>query len=116
LLALDRGRIGERYILGSENMSLARLLAMVTAQAGRKPPRLKLSPEVLWPLALACEGLATVTGITPLVTRDHLRMSRKLMYFSSAKAIAELGYAPRPASEAVADAIAWFRANGTVPA
>jgi dihydroflavonol-4-reductase len=116
LLALDRGRIGERYILGGENMSLAQLLAMVTAQVGRRPPWLKLSPAVLWPLAMACEGIATVAGITPLVTRDHLRMSRKLMYFSSAKAVAELGYAPRPASEAVADAIAWFRANGMVPA
>jgi dihydroflavonol-4-reductase len=115
LLALDRGRIGERYILGSENMSLAQLLGMVAAQVGRPPPRVKLPVTALWPLALACEGLARVAGITPLVTRDHLRMSRKLMYFSSAKAIAELGYAPRPASMAVADAIAWFRANGMVP-
>jgi dihydroflavonol-4-reductase len=115
LLALDRGRIGERYILGSENMSLAQLLGMVAAQVGRAPPRVKLPVTALWPLALACEGLARVAGITPLVTRDHLRMSRKLMYFSSAKAIAELGYAPRPASMAVADAIAWFRANGVVP-
>jgi len=115
LLALDRGRIGERYILGSENMSLAQLFGMVAAQVGRPPPRVKLPVTALWPLALACEGLAQVAGITPLVTRDHLRMSRKLMYFSSAKAIAELGYAPRPASVAVADAIAWFRANGMVP-
>jgi dihydroflavonol-4-reductase len=88
---------------------------MVAAQVGRSPPRVKLSRTVLWPVALAYEGLAKVAGITPLVTRDHLRMSRKLMYFSSAKAIAELGYAPRPASMAVADAIAWFRANGMVP-
>jgi dihydroflavonol-4-reductase len=115
LLALDRGRIGERYILGSENMSLAQLFGMVAAQVGRPPPRVKLPVTALWPLALACEGLANIAGITPLVTRDHLRMSRKLMYFSSAKAIAELGYAPRPASMAVADAIAWFRANGMVP-
>jgi dihydroflavonol-4-reductase len=115
LLALDRGRIGERYILGSENMSLAQLLGMVAAQVGKRPPRVKLSRTALWPVAMAYEGLAKFTGITPLVTRDHLRMSRKLMYFSSAKAIAELGYAPRPASVAVADAIGWFRANGMVP-
>ena len=47
---------------------------------------------------------------------QHLRMARKKMYFSSAKAIAELGYAPRPAQAAIADAVAWFRANGMVPA
>jgi dihydroflavonol-4-reductase len=76
---------------------------------------LRLPRELLWPAALACEGLAHLTGITPPVTRDHLRMARKKMFFSSAKAIAELGYAPRPARVAVADAIAWFRANGMVP-
>ena len=114
LLALEHGRIGERYILGGENLTLAQLLAMVAAQVGRKPPRIKLAREVLWPLALACEGIARLTGRDPLVTRDHLRMARKLMFFSSAKAIAELGYQPRPATEAIADAIAWFRAHGRI--
>ena len=60
------------------------------------------------------EGLARLTGIPPLVTRDHLKMARKKMFFTSAKAIAELGYAPRPARLAVEDAVAWFRANGMV--
>jgi dihydroflavonol-4-reductase len=110
LLALERGRIGERYILGGENLSLRALLGMVAAAAGRGPPRIRLSPALLWPLALACEA-AALAGIEPLVTRDHLRMARKLMYFSSAKAIAELGYAPRRAREAVRDAVAWFRAR-----
>ena len=115
MLALERGRIGECYILGGENLTLAALLGLVAAASGRRPPRMRLSRELLWPLALACEGLAHVTGINPLVTRDHLRMAGKPMFFSSAKAIAELGYAPRPAREAVIDAVAWFRANGMVP-
>jgi dihydroflavonol-4-reductase len=115
LLALERGRIGEKYILGGENLSLASLLALVAELAGRRPPRVRLSEGVLWPVALASEGLARVAGIAPLVTRDHLRMARKKMFFSSAKAQAELGYAARPAREAVADAIAWFRAQGVVP-
>ena len=115
LLALAHGRIGERYILGGENLTLAQVLGMVAAQVGRRPPRIKLAREVLWPLALACEGLAALTGIEPLVTRDHLRMARKLMFFSSAKAEAELGYRPRPAAAAIADAITWFRAHGKVP-
>ena len=115
LLALERGRIGERYILGSENLSLRDILALVAAEAGRRPPSIRLPAGLLWPVALACEGLARF-GIEPMVTRDHLRMARKKMYFSSAKAIAELGYAPRPAQAAIADAVAWFRANGMVPA
>ena len=112
LLAADRGTVGERYILGGENLTLAQVLALVDAETGRSQRRVRLPGTALWPLALACEGIARITGILPLVTRDHLRMARKLMFFSSAKAGRDLGYAPRPASAAVADAIAWFRANG----
>jgi dihydroflavonol-4-reductase len=115
VLALERGRVGERYILGSENLSLVELLTMVAEEAGRKPPWIRLPRELLWPVALAGEMLAHVTGMAPPVTRDHLRMARKRMFFSSAKAMSELGYAPRPARVAVRDAIAWFRANGMVP-
>ncbi len=115
LLALDRGRIGETYILGSENLSMAQLLGLIAEESGRNGRPIRLPNRLLWPLALASEGLARF-GIPPVVTRDHLRMARKKMYFSSAKAIAELGYAPRPARAAVADAIAWFRASGMIPA
>lgn len=114
VLALERGRVGERYILGGENVSLAHLLGLVAAVTGRAAPRIRLPGAALWPVAIVCEALARWVGVEPLVTRDHLRMARKRMFFSSAKAIAELGYAPRPAAEAVADAVAWFRANGLV--
>jgi dihydroflavonol-4-reductase len=116
ILALERGRIGERYILGSENLGMAELLALVAEESGRKAPTMKIPNAALWPVALACETLGHVAGIEPLVTRDHLRMARKKMYFSHAKASAELGYQPRPARAAVADAIAWFRAHGVIPA
>jgi dihydroflavonol-4-reductase len=116
VLALERGRIGERYILGSENLLLRDLLALIAAETGRAAPRLRLPRRLLWPVALGFEAVANLTGLTPLVTRDHLRMARKKMFFSSAKAVRELGYAPRPARLAVRDAIAWFRANGLVPA
>jgi dihydroflavonol-4-reductase len=114
--ALERGRVGERYILGSENLTLAELLRMVAEEAGRPPPRIRLPHELLWPVAIGAEVVARVSGREPPVTRDHLRMARKKMFFSSAKAIAELGYAPRPARDAVRDAIAWFRADGRVTA
>ena len=115
LLALERGRVGERYILGGDNLDMAALLALVAEAAGRRPPRIRLPVAALWPVALACEALARF-GVPPVVVRDHLRMARKKMFFSSAKAIAELGYAPRPARAAVEDAVAWFRANGVIPA
>ncbi len=109
LLALERGRIGERYILGGENLALRELFALIAEAAGRAPPRIRLPRRLLWPLALGMEAAAKLGGFTPLVTRDHLRMARKKMFFSSAKAIGELGYAPRPVRLAVADAVAWAR-------
>jgi dihydroflavonol-4-reductase len=111
MLALEHGRAGERYILGSENLSLHALLGLVDDVAGRTRWRMPLPRQALWPLALACEGLARF-GMEPMVTRDHLRMAAKTMFFSHAKAARELGYRPRPARDAVADAVAWFRARG----
>lgn len=116
MLALERGRIGEKYILGGENLTLRDVLALVAEAAGRRPPTIRLPGAALWPLALVCEVLARTTGIEPLVTRDHLRMARKKMFFSSAKAKAELGYDPRPAQAAVADAVAWLSTTGRLPA
>ncbi len=109
-LALERGEIGARYILGGENLLLRDLLAMVAAEAGRRPPRVRLAREMLWPLALGCEAAARLGLGAPLVTRDHLRMARKKMFFSSARAMRELGFTPRPVREAVRDAVAWFAA------
>jgi dihydroflavonol-4-reductase len=111
-LALERGRIGERYILGGENLLLKDLLVLVADVVGRRPPRIELPEAVVWPAALFMEGLARLTGIPPMMTRDHLKMARKKMFYSSAKAMSELGYAPRPARQAIEDAVAWFRANG----
>ncbi len=111
-LALERGRIGESYILGGENLTLRALLAQVAEAAGRAPPRLRVPIAAVWPAALAMEVGARLFGIEPRVTRDYLRMARKKMFYSSAKAAAELGYAPRPVRIAIADSLAWFRAAG----
>jgi dihydroflavonol-4-reductase len=108
-LALERGRVGERYILGGEDFSLGQVFAMAATAAGRRPPRVKLPIAPLIPVAMACEALARF-GIEPVVTRETLAMARKKMFFSSAKARTELGYAPRPAAQAITDAVAWFAA------
>jgi dihydroflavonol-4-reductase len=112
LAAAETGRIGERYILGGENMSLAEIIAEVSQVVGRRPPRLQIPHAVLFPVAMGAEFAARITGREPFVTLDGVRMSRKKMYFTSDKASGELGYKPRPAREAIADAVAWFKANG----
>jgi dihydroflavonol-4-reductase len=112
LLAAERGQIGERYILGGENLSLAEILGEVARVVGRRPPVLKIPYAVVLPIAAGAEMMARITGREPFTTLDGVRMSRKKMYFSSAKAVRDLGYAPRPAREAITDAIAWFEANG----
>jgi dihydroflavonol-4-reductase len=112
ILAFERGRIGERYILGGQNLSLQELLAAVAGLGGRRPPRIKLPRGPLFPLAFGAEMLALLTGKEPLLTRDALRMSRYRMFFTSAKAEQELGYRSRPYMEGVVDALAWFRDAG----
>jgi dihydroflavonol-4-reductase len=112
LLAAERGVVGERYILGGENLSLAHILAEVARVTGRRPPVVKLPYAIVLPIAVGAEMMARLTGREPFTTLDGVRMSRKKMYFSSAKAARELGYAPRPAIEAISDAVTWFEANG----
>jgi dihydroflavonol-4-reductase len=112
LLALDRGVIGQRYILGGEDVSLRQMLADIAALVGRKAPTVQLPRAPLYPLAFAAEAVAQVTGKEPFLTVDALKMAAHTMYFSSAKAEAELGYIARPYREGLADAIAWFRAAG----
>ena len=116
LLAEERGRVGERYILGGENLSLAEILRRIAALTGRKPPSLSIPIPLIWPIALGAEAWGRVSGKEPFVTCDGLRMARKTMYFSSAKAEGALGYRARPAQQALADAVTWFRQAGMVAA
>jgi dihydroflavonol-4-reductase len=114
VLALEKGRIGERYILGGQDVMLGGMLAEIAAIVGRKPPTVRIPRAPLFPLAWVNEQLARVTGATPFLTLDSLRMAKHRMFFSSAKAEAELGYRARPHGEALADAIAWFRGAGMI--
>jgi dihydroflavonol-4-reductase len=112
LAAMDKGRIGERYILGGQDLSLRAMLSEIAALTGRRPPTLALRRAPLYPLALAAEAVAQVTGKEPMLTRDALKMASHHMFFSSAKAERDLGYKARPHGEALEDAIAWFRDVG----
>jgi dihydroflavonol-4-reductase len=112
LRALERGRIGERYILGGEDMTLREILVRISTLVGRKPPAVRLPHAVLLPLALAAEGWARLTGTEARATVEGVRMARKHMYYSSDKAVRELGYSSRIPTAAFEDAIAWFREQG----
>jgi dihydroflavonol-4-reductase len=112
LAAAEKGLIGDRYILGGENLTLAGILAEVAAAVGRRAPRLRVPHSALLPVAFGAELAARISGREPFVTLDGVRMSRKKMYFSSEKASREFGYTPRPARQAIADAVSWFRDNG----
>ncbi|TWG81702.1 dihydroflavonol-4-reductase [Cupriavidus gilardii J11] len=111
-LALCHGRIGERYILGGDDVPLRSMLADIAAMVGRKPPRIGLPRWPLYPFAYLAEAMARVRGAEPLLTVDGLSMSRYRMYFSSDKARRELGYRPRPYLDGLRDAVAWFDEHG----
>lgn len=111
-LALDHGRIGERYILGGQDVTLQQMLRDIAAIAGRKPPTIQLPRWPLYPLAHVAEAIARLTGKEPFLTVDGLKMSQYMMFFSSDKARRELGYAPRPYQEGLRDALDWFRQAG----
>ena len=112
LLAFDKGEVGERYVLGGDDMTLKEILYEVARLAGRRPPAVRLPHTLVMPVAAVSQIWARAFGGEPMATLDGIRMARKKMYFSSQKAKRALGYRPRPGIEALADAVAWFRQQG----
>ena len=115
LLAFERGEIGERYVLGGTNMTLAEILGVIAELVGRKPPRVKIPHDLILPLAVGAEAWARLRGPgapEPFVTVDGIKMAKKRMFFTSRKAEAALGYDARPPRDALADAVAWYREQG----
>lgn len=107
-LAFQLGVVGERYVLGGQNLSLRDVLFQIAEIAGRSPPRWRLPHAVVMPVAHLAEAWARLTGTRPIATVEEIRMSKKKMFFSSAKAERDLGYTPRPARLALEDAVKWF--------
>lgn len=109
LLALQHGRDGECYILGGENLTLRAILVEIALLVGRKPPSIRLPGAALLPVAYVAEAFAHLTGGSTRITVEGVRLARKRMFFSSDKAVRELGYRWRPPREAFADAVQWLR-------
>lgn len=112
LLALDKGKIGESYILGGQDVAFRDMVAEIARLAGRKAPTIGLPRGPLFPIAYLAEAIAQITGKEPFITTDALKMAKYHMFFSSAKAERELGYHARPWREAVKDAYGWFATAG----
>ncbi len=115
LLALAHGTVGERYILGGDNLTLREILYMIADMTGAKPPRVRLPHNAVLPIAFVMELLARCSrNAQPRATVDGVKMSKHWMFFSSTKAERELGYTHRPALDALHDAWKWFCDNGYV--
>jgi dihydroflavonol-4-reductase len=112
LLAYERGKPGERYILGGQDMTLRQILGEISALVGRRAPRVRLPYGLVLPMAYLAEGFAKISGRSGRLTLEGVRMSRKHMFFSSDRAVRELGYTWRAPVLAFEDAIRWFRETG----
>jgi dihydroflavonol-4-reductase len=114
LLALKKGRIGESYVLGGQDVAFRDMVRVIAELADRRPPTVGLPRWPLFPIAYVAEAMARLTGKEPFITVDALKMAKYHMFFSSAKAERELGYKARPYREALVDALTWFRKAGYV--
>jgi len=113
ILAAERGRVGEKYILGGENLTLEQMLRRLAALSGGRAPRVKVPYAAAYLFALGAEAVArTITHRPPRASLTEVRMARKKMFFAIAKARAELGYDPRPVDEGLMRAIEFFRGAG----
>lgn len=115
ILAADRGRIGERYILGNRNMSLLEIFQALSRITGVRAPRFRVPYAVAWTAAVAMEGVSALTRRPPQVPLTAVRMAKKRMFFSADKAVRELGLPQTPPEEALADAVRWFVEHGYAP-
>ena len=112
VLAATRGRIGERYILGGENVTMRELLELLSEITGLAAPRIRLPYYPILGLSYLNAAICAITGATPRMTPETIRMSRHYMFFDPGKAVRELGLPQTPAREALRRAVEWFRDSG----
>jgi len=115
ILAAERGRVGDRYILGNQNLSLLEIFRRLARITGIPAPRFRVPYAAAWLAALGMEGAARLSGRAPRVPLTAVRMARKRMYFSAAKAVGALGLPQTPVDVALHDAVEWFVERGYAP-
>ncbi len=112
LLAAQKGRVGERYILGGENLTLKQVLDLLSDVTGLPGPKFKTPYAIAYAFATVDTAIATMRGTVPLAPLDAVKMAKHYMWFKSDKAKKDLGFSPRPAKAALKDAADWYKANG----
>ncbi|ALA57011.1 hopanoid-associated sugar epimerase [Nitrospira moscoviensis] len=112
LLAMEKGRIGERYILGTKNLTLREVFEILSRLTGVKAPSVKLPRGFVLPLAYANLAFAQMTGIPPRIPLEGVKMAKYKMHYDCSKAIRELGIPQTPPEVALEKAVRWFRDHG----
>ena len=112
LAALERGRVGERYILGGQNVSFSKILHDIAKIMGRKGPKFRMPWYSALPVAFVAEAMAGVTGREPLATLEGVHLSKHRMFFCADKAERELGIKARPYQEGLLEGVRWFHDFG----
>jgi dihydroflavonol-4-reductase len=116
LLAAERGRIGERYILGGRNLTLKQMLDILSSTSGRPAPRWKFPYVLAYAAGCVDTGVSRLLGREPRIPLEGVRMARHKMFVDASKAERELGFAPGPIEAALGRAVAWYESNGYVAA
>jgi dihydroflavonol-4-reductase len=116
LLAAERGRIGERYILGGRNLTLKQMLDMLSSTSGRPAPRWKIPHALAFAAGCVDTAVSSMLGREPQIPLEGVRMARHKMFVDASKAERELGFAPGPIEAALERAVAWYESNGYVAA
>ncbi|MBI1738228.1 MAG: hypothetical protein HYR58_03180, partial [Acidobacteria bacterium] len=114
LLAAERGRAGERYILGGRNMTLKEILDVLARVTGRPAPRIRLPNAVAMAAGFVENAFSRALGREPQIPLEGVRMARHKMFVDGSKAVRELGYQPGPVEAALERAVHWYEANGYV--
>jgi dihydroflavonol-4-reductase len=112
LLAAERGRVGERYLLGARNMTLKQILEALAGITGRPAPRVRLPHAVALAAGYADEWFSRLVGRDPRIPVEGVKMSRHRMFVATGKAERELGYSPDPVEAALARAVTWYQEHG----
>lgn len=112
LLAMEKGRQGERYILGGTNLLLREVFEILSKLTGLKAPALKLPRGVVLPLAYLNHWVANLTGRPPRIPLEGVKMAKYKMHYDCSKAIQELGLSQHPPEVALEKAVRWFKAHG----
>jgi len=115
LLVAEKGRIGERYLLGAENLTLKQMLDTLAEITGIPAPRLKIPHSVALGYAYAENTISRILGREPQIPVEGVKIARHNMFVDCSKAIRELGFAAGPVSAALDRAVNWYETNGYLP-